>query len=244
MQAIDRTLRRQPDAPADTPGRPPGRKPPRISPRIPTRSELAADATVHVLGILSGLAGGVTLVSLIAGHGSALELAAILIYVAGLVAMLVCSAAYHLAQNFPRAHPRRDLLQRFDHAAIFAMIAGSYTPFTVLALEGGWSVVLTTLIWSLAVAGIVLKLWEPRRLGALSVLPYLLLGWVGISAFYPLFVALGPTTFALIAIGGALYTIGVLFHVWERLPFQNAIWHGFVLAAAAVHYAAVVLAVV
>ena len=211
-------------------------------PRQPSRGELAADAAVHILGLLSGLAGGATLVTLIAGHGSALELAAILIYVAGLIAMLLCSAAYHLAHAFPRAHPRRDLLQRFDHAAIFAMIAGSYTPFTVLALEGGWSVVLTTLIWSLAVAGIVLKLWQPRRFQRFAVAPYLLLGWVGLSAFYPLFLALGPTIFALIAIGGVLYTIGVLFHVWEKLPFQNAIWHGFVLAAAAVHYVAVLLA--
>jgi hemolysin III len=214
-------------------------------PREPSRHELAADTAVHVLGILSGLAGAVTLVTLIAGRNgtagsSALELTAILIYCTGLVAMLVCSAAYHLA----RAHPRRALLQRFDHAAIFAMIAGTYTPFTVLALDGGWSVVLTTLIWSVAVAGIVLKLWQPRRFHQLSVAPYLLLGWVGLSAFFPLLQALGPTTFTLIAVGGVLYTVGVLFHVWERLPFQNAIWHGFVLAAAAVHYAAVVSAVV
>lgn len=214
---------------------PPGR----VGPREPSRREVAADAVVHILGIVSGLAGAVTLVLLIAGHGNSLELAAILIYVAGLVAMFLCSAAYHLA----RAYPRRDLLQRFDHAAIFAMIAGTYTPFTVLTLDGGWSVVLTTLVWSLAVAGIVVKLWRPRRFHSFSALPYLLLGWVGLSAVYPLYLALGPTTFALIAIGGVLYTVGVLFHVWERLPFQNAIWHGFVLAAAAVHYAAVVTAV-
>ncbi len=225
MQARDTVQRRHLDAP--------------LHARQPSRGELAADAAVHILGILSGLAGAATLLTLIAGHGSALELAAILIYVGGLIAMLLCSAAYHLA----RRHPRRDLLQRFDHAAIFAMIAGSYTPFTVLALDGGWSVVLTTLIWSLAVAGIVLKLWQPRRFRRFAVTPYLMLGWVGLSACYPLYLALGPTVFALIAIGGALYTIGVLFHVWEKLPFQNAIWHGFVLAAAAVHYVAVVFAV-
>jgi hemolysin III len=206
--------------------------------REPSRRELAADAAVHILGLMSGIAGGTALVTLIANQGSTLELAATLIYVGGLIAMLVCSAAYNLA----RAHPRRDLLQRFDHAAIFAMIAGSYTPFTVLALDGGWSVVLTTLIWSLAVAGIVMKLWQPRRFRRISLLSYLALGWVGLSACYPLYIALGPTTFILIGIGGALYTIGVLFHVWDKLPYQNAIWHGFVLAAAAVHYAAVLSA--
>ncbi len=225
MQAHDPVQRRHLDVPPEI--------------RQPSRRELAADAAVHGLGILSGIAGAAALVTLIAGHGSGLELAAVLIYVAGLIAMLLCSAAYHLA----RRHPRRDLLQRFDHAAIFAMIAGTYTPFTVLALDGGWSVVLTTLIWSLAVAGIVLKLWRPRRFDRFAVAPYLLLGWVGLSACYPLYVALGPTVFALIAAGGVLYTVGVLFHVWEKLPFQNAIWHGFVLAAAAVHYVAVIFAV-
>lgn len=193
---------------------------------------------MHVLGLISGAGAAAILIYLIARKGSALELAAILIYVVGLAAMLLCSALYHLA----RRHPRRDLLRRFDHAAIFAMIAGSYTPFTVLALEGGWSVVLTTLIWSLAVAGIVGKLWQPRRFDRLAALPYLLLGWVGVSAFYPLFVALGPVTFGLILAGGLLYTIGAAFHAWERLPFQNAIWHAFVLAAAAVHYTAILAA--
>jgi len=215
------------------------------APRAQSRRELAADAIVHALGLASGVAGAIALVSLIAARdgargGNALELAAILIYAAGLIAMLGCSAAYHLA----RKHPRRDLLQRFDHAAIFAMIAGTYTPFTVLALEGGWSVVLTTLIWSVAIVGIVLKLWQPRRFRSLSAAPYLLLGWVGLSAFFPLLGAVGPLTLSLIVIGGLLYSVGALFHVWERLPFQNAIWHGFVVAAAAVHYAAVVSGVV
>ena len=208
--------------------------------RRPSASEVAADLAVHAVGIAAGLTGIVTLVVLIAGRGDALELAAILIYSAGLITMLGCSAAYHMLV----AHPRRSLLRRFDHAAIFAMIAGTYTPFTVLALEGSWSVVLTTLIWSLAVAGMVLKLWWPNRFHSLSIASYLLLGWVGLSAFFPLLGALGPLPVGLILGGGLLYTIGVLFHAWERLPFQNAIWHSFVVAAAALHYAAVISGVV
>lgn len=205
-----------------------------------SRHELLADCAIHILGLASGSIGAASLLALIAARGSWLEFGALSIYAVGLVAMLSCSAAYNLARN----SRFRAFLRRCDHAAIFAMIAGTYTPFTVLALDGGWSVVLTTLIWSIAVAGIVLKLWQPRRFHSLSVAPYLLLGWVGLSAIFPLLQALGPTTFTLIAVGGVLYTVGVLFHVWERLPFQNAIWHGFVLAAAAVHYAAVVSAVV
>jgi hemolysin III len=168
--------------------------------------------------------------------GDPLKLAAILLYVAGLLAMLSCSAAYNLV----REHWCRPALRRCDHAAIFAMIAGSYTPFTLLSLSGGWSVSLTAIIWSLALAGIALKLWGPSRsMRTLAILPYLLLGWIGLSAIFPLLTALGPQTFSLIVLGGLFYSVGVLFHMWDSLPFQNAIWHGFVLAGTATHYVAI-----
>ena len=125
------------------------------------------------------------------------------------------------------------------------MIAGTYTPFTLLSLSDGWSVGLTAIIWSLALCGMALKLWAPPRSSrTLSVAPYLLLGWIGLSAIFPLLTALGPQTFGLIVLGGLFYSIGVLFHVWDSLPFQNAIWHGFVLAGAATHYAAILDGVV
>jgi hemolysin III len=206
------------------------------NPRAQSRGELVADAVVHALGLASGVIGAIALVSLIAGNGNGLELAAILIYAAGLIAMLGCSAAYHVA----RAHPRRDLLQRFDHAAIFAMIAGTYTPFTILGLEGGWRIGMTVAVWALAGVGIAVKLFAPaRRSTRISTALYLALGWMGVVAIEPLLHGVSPAVLILIAIGGGLYSVGVVFHALQRMPYQNAIWHAFVLAAAMVHFAAV-----
>ena len=210
------------------------------APRNPSRSELAADFIVHIIGIAAASIGGASLVALIAARGNLLEFGALLIYALGIVAVFCCSAAYHLARN---SHWRA-FLRRCDHAAIFVMIAGTYTPFTLLRLEGVWSWGLTTAVWSIAAVGIVIKLCRGCDLRYASIAPYLLLGWLGIIAIDPLFHSLGWQTLALIAVGGVLYSVGVVFHVWERLPFQNAIWHGFVLAAASVHFAAVVTGVV
>jgi hemolysin III len=210
------------------------------APRHPSRRELAADFIVHVIGIAAGSIGGATLVALIAARGNWLEFGALLIYALGIVAMFCCSAAYHLARN----SPWRAFLRRCDHAAIFVMIAGTYTPFTLLRLEGAWSWGLTTAVWSIAGFGIAMKLCRRHDLRFASIAPYLLLGWIGVIAIDPLFQSLGWQTLGLIGLGGVLYTVGVVFHAWERLPFQNAIWHSFVLAAASVHFAAVVTGVV
>lgn len=211
-----------------------------VVPRRQSRHEFAADCIVHILGLAAGSIGGATLVAMIAARGDWLELGALLIYAFGMMAMLCCSAAYNLARN----SPWRSILRRCDHAAIFVMIAGTYTPFTLLRLDGAWSWGLTAAVWSIAGAGMLVKLCRGCDVRYASIAPYLLLGWIGIIAIDPLAHALGWQTLALIALGGVLYTIGVLFHIWERLPFQNAIWHAFVLAAASVHYAAIVNGVV
>lgn len=211
-----------------------------VAPRDPTRYEIAADCIIHILGIAGGSIGGATLVALIAARGDWLELGALLIYAAGMIAMFSFSAAYNLARN----SRWRTALRRCDHAAIFIMIAGTYTPFTLLRLDGAWSWGLTTAVWSIAGVGALVKLCRRCDLRYASVAPYLLLGWIGVIAIDPLFRSLGWETLGLIGLGGALYVIGVGFHIWDRLPFQNAIWHAFVLAAAAVHYAAVVQGVV
>lgn len=207
--------------------------------REPSRREMVADAIVHIVGLIAGIGGAVVLLTLGALWGDAFDIAALLIYALGLLAMLICSAAYNLA----RGNARRALLRRFDHAAIFAMIAGTYTPFTTLRLDGAWGIGLTAAVWGIAIVGIVLKLWKPHLVEKASVPLYLALGWIIVVALNPLIGALDLSTLILLAVGGLLYTAGVVFHVWERLPYQNAAWHGFVLAAAAVHYAAIVDAV-
>lgn len=199
-----------------------------------TRDQMA-DRVVHVVGIGLGTAAAIALVVVTAIAGEAGDLVPILIYAIGLVAMLGCSAAY----NVFNASVRREWLRRFDHAAIFAMIAGTYTPFTT-RLAGDWASGLTVAIWAVAATGIVLKLLRPRHIEAISIVLYLALGWIGLVAVGPFRSALDARTLALLTLGGVIYTAGVVFHLWRRLPYQNAIWHGFVLVAASVHYVAVI----
>ena len=207
--------------------------------RLYDERELALDRAIHWIGIAAGAAGAIALlVVFVGGHGSR-GLLAVLLYAACLMAMLCCSAAYNLSAP----SPRQEWLRRFDHAAIFLMIAGTYTPFTVLRLGGGWSILLTALVWSIALAGAAAKLAFPRRLEGASVAVYLALGWIGVVAARPIVAALDPTVLILLAAGGLLYTVGTAFHLWRSLPFQNAIWHACVLAAAGCHYAAVLLSV-
>ena len=203
--------------------------------REPLSRELLADGIVHALGLALGVAGAATLVALVVLDGNPALVAPLCVYAAGLVAMLGCSAAYNLL----RSSRCRDWLRRFDHAAIFAMIAGTYTPFTTLGLDGGWSSGLTAVIWSVAAVGIALKLWQPRRIETISVALYLGLGWIGLIALGPFRAALATSTLSLLAAGGIVYSLGVVFHLWRGLPYHNAIWHGFVLVAAGIHYLAV-----
>jgi len=205
--------------------------------RALTRRELVADGVIHVVGITAGLIGAAILVIAAA---SPLELAAVATYSGGLLAMLGCSAAYQLL----RSSRRRELLRCFDHSAIFLMIAGTYTPFTLLRIRPFWDVALTAAVWSIAATGIALRLLRPHVFDRVSIAFYLALGWAGLAAIAPLVPFVQTSTLVLLGVGGLLYTVGIAFHLWERLPFQNAIWHAFVLIAAAVHYAAVLKEIV
>lgn len=162
-------------------------------------------------------------------------LAGLIAYCIGLLAMIGCSALYHLA----RASRRRGLFRRLDHAAIFLLIAGTYTPFTLDGLFGADGQILLACIWALALVGVGLKLLLPPVLERVSIAIYLLMGWSGVTVLDVLLSAASRSALALLAAGGAFYTVGVVFHVWERLRFQNAIWHAFVLLGAACHYAAI-----
>lgn len=203
-----------------------------------TRREIVADAVVHAIGLVAACVGAVVLIGFVLHGGAYGALPAVALYTLGLFVMLGCSCAYNLAP----ASPRKEKLRQFDQAGIFLMIAGTYTPFTTLGLGGPWAVGLTSFVWLAAIAGACLKLFFPRRFDRLTIAAYLTLGWAGAVAVAPLTDALGLTTLALIAVGGVLYSVGVVFHLAERLPFQAAIWHGFVVTAAGVHYAAVLRA--
>src|SRR5436190_6665662 len=200
-------------------------------------AEIIADGAVHVIGVCLGLIGAVTIVA-IAVKTERIEVTPILIYVIGLVTMLALSAAY----NMWPVSPAKWVLRRFDHSAIYLLIAGTYTPFLVQMKSALASAGLGVGVWVSAAIGMALKLALPGRFDRLAVVLCLLLGWSGVIAYDTLASALPSASLWLLAIGGMLYSLGVVFHIWRRLRFHNAIWHGFVLIAASCHYSAVLLA--
>jgi hemolysin III len=200
-----------------------------------SRGERAADAVVHVLGVSAALAAGAALAVTAPRPAGAHVVVALGPYAAGLLAMLGCSALYNMSGE----GPRKALLRRLDHAAIFAMIAGTYTPVALLAVGGAWGRGLLAVVWAGAVGGAALKLVAPARFERASIAAYLLLGWAGLAALQPLLAALPPRDVALLVAGGLLYSLGVVVHLSTHLPYHNAIWHALVLAAAACHYAVV-----
>lgn len=217
--------------------------PVRVYPRGPraySAGELAADRWVHRVGVVLGAVAAGVLLGLAVLRLPATGVAAILLYVFGLMAMLVCSAVYHGTEP----SPRREVLRRFDHAAIFLMIAGTYTPFTTIVLGGLWGSAIIVLVWAGALFGVAMKLAFPRRFERLSIAVYLALGWVIVIALGPLTERLAPADLALLVGGGVIYSIGTGIHLWHRLPYQNALWHGLVVLAAMCHYAAILRAAV
>ncbi len=197
--------------------------------------ELIADGIVHAVGVMVGIVSIIALVILAAPVVGAWEFTSILVYGTGLLTVLTISALYNL---WP-VSPVKWLLRRFDHSAIYLLIAGTYTPFITQMKANVESSLLLVGVWLTSMVGIALKLKFPGRFDRLSILLYLLLSWSGVMAYESVFGTLPASTLWLLAIGGILYTIGVLFHLWEGLRFQNAIWHSFVLVAAACHYTAV-----
>jgi hemolysin III len=215
------------------------RQVPSLTVHYPTPVERSADQWVHVIGLAAGGLGGLTLLGLTLGLGRLSQAAAIGVYALCLVAMLFCSAAYNLAS--PR---RRPLLRRFDHAAIFLMIAGSYTPFTTQRLHGAWAWGMTGAVWILALAGAGGKLFLPGLAKGFWVVLYLALGWVVLVALKPMLAGVSLVAMILLLAGGLVYSMGVIVYLRDSLPFRRAIWHGFVLAAAATHYTAILTGVV
>jgi hemolysin III len=199
-------------------------------------AELWADGAVHALGVVLTLVGATALLMAAAGRVSTGQFAAAGVYLATLALSIGASAAYNV---WPVSRTKW-LLRRLDHSAIYLLIAGTYTPFMV---EVGAHRMLA-LVWCVAAAGIVLKLARPGRFDRLAILLYLALGWSGFAVYDAVAASLSGTVVALIVAGGIAYSVGVVFHVWEKLRFQNAVWHGFVLVASGVFYSAVLIGVV
>jgi hemolysin III len=199
------------------------------------RAELIADGIVHGIGVFGGLVAATVLIVLTAVYATALDVAVVSVYVAGLLAMLVLSATYNL---WPVSRAKW-VLRRFDHSAIYLLIAATYTPIIMELKDSVTAMVLLAGVWCVAIVGIVIKLVLPGRFDRLSVGLYLTMGWSGVMLYGRVVATLPTLALGFVAAGGALYSLGVIFHAWQRLRFQNAIWHCFVLLGAACHYTAV-----
>jgi hemolysin III len=204
--------------------------------REQSAGEEIANSLTHGLGVVLTLVVGPALVVVAIGTTDPWRIVASAIYATTLLLLYTSSMLYH-ALRAPRA---KAIFQRIDHSAIYLLIAGSYTPFTLITLRGPWGWTLFSVIWSLAVVGIVLKSTFGARLRALSTAVYLGMGWLAIVALRPLIMVVPPRGMAWLVAGGLFYTLGVVFYVRdERRRYHHAVWHLFVLAGSMAHFCAV-----
>jgi len=198
------------------------------------REELANTLT-HGLGLVASAVAGAVLVALAARAGDAWQIVGAAIYSAALLLLYAASTAYHGA----RPGATKGVLEIFDHCAIYLMIAGTYTPFTLVALRGPWGWSLLGVIWALALAGVVFKVAFIGRFNLLSTLVYIGMGWLVVVAAVPMVQALSAAALAWLVAGGLLFTLGTYFYQRRRFPFSHAVWHLFVLAGSVCHFFAV-----
>ncbi|MDP3803421.1 hemolysin III family protein [Brevundimonas sp.] len=205
-----------------------------------TPAEKTADLIVHVVGLTLAAVGGIVLAVLAAMYVGIGAVAATATYALCLVAMLTVSTIY----NQTRPCAARPILRRMDEAAIFLMIAGSYTPFTTQRFEGAWAIGFTLLVWGVALAGVFVKLVAPRISDAFWSAVYIGFGWLAVLALKPMIDTVHPVALGLLVLGGLIYTAGVFVFISPTVKFRRAIWHGFVVTGATVHWAAVLVGVV
>jgi hemolysin III len=205
-----------------------------------TLGEEIAHAVTHGIGVVLSVAGLALLVTYAVLYGDVWHITSCSIYGATLVLLYTASTLYH-GIPMPRA---KKLLQRFDHAAIFLLIAGTYTPFTLVNLRGSWGWTLFGLVWGVAIIGVLLELLKDVRLKWLSLSLYLGLGWLVVIAIKPLIDAVEVGGIILLLAGGLCYSLGVIFYIWRRLAYHHAVWHLFVLAGSVLHFFSVFFYVV
>jgi hemolysin III len=203
-------------------------------------AEEIAHAVTHGVGVLLSVAGLIVLVVLAMLRGDAWHLVSCSVYGTTLVLLYTASTLYHALP----ASRAKNLFRVLDHSAIYLLIAGTYTPFTLVNLRGGWGWSLFGVVWGLAIMGVVLEALAGRRVRVLSVGLYLALGWMVAVAVRPLLASVEPGGLLLLLLGGLAYSGGVAFYGWRRLPYHHAIWHVCVMAGSLFHYFAVLYYVI
>lgn len=203
--------------------------------RLQSRTEEVANSLTHALALALVMVGGPVLIVTALREGTATDVVAVSVFAAAMALMYFASAVYHALKPGRAKH----VFHVLDHAAIYLLIAGTYTPFTLGVLKGTWGWTLFGVIWALAILGIALKLVAGFRWHKLSIAVYVAMGWIAIVAIKPLMDALPAAGLAWLVAGGLAYTAGVAFYVNRRLRYSHAIWHLFVLAGTACHYVAI-----
>ena len=203
------------------------------------RDEIA-NALTHGLGAAAALAGGAVLITLAAIHGDGWQLAGAIVFGITLLLLYTASTLYHAIQH-PIAKGR---LKVFDHCAIYLLIAGTYTPFTLIGLRGPWGWGLFAAIWTIALAGVVFKLFHTGRFPRLSTALYVAMGWLVVVAIKPMLASIDVWTLGWLLAGGVFYTAGMYLYHRESIPYAHAIWHLFVIAGSVCHFVAVAAQVV
>jgi hemolysin III len=208
-------------------------------PRYSVGEEIANSMT-HGVGVVFSIAGLAVLTAFASVFGTAWHIVSCSIYGATQILLYTTSTLYHSIPQ-PRA---KAILRVFDHAAIFLLIAGTYTPFTLVNLRGPWGWSLFGIIWGLAILGIALQSLLIRHRPVITALPYVAMGWVVLIAVKPLLASVASGGLVLLVAGGLAYTLGSVFYVWRRLPYHHAIWHVFVLAGSVLHFFAILFYVI
>ena len=191
----------------------------------------------HLVGAVLALAGSVVLIVLAARLGDPWKIVSFSVYGVMLVTLYVFSALYHSVHG-----PAKNVLRKFDHCSIYLLIAGTYTPFALVSLRGSWGWWIFGVIWALALVGIVQEIWLAKGARILSLIIYILMGWLAMVAVLPLWQALTPAGFAWLAAGGACYTLGIVFYATDhKVRHGHGLWHLFVLGGSTCHFFTVLL---
>ena len=193
------------------------------------------NSITHAVGAALAAVSGVFLVVVAARGGDPWKIVSFSVYAAMLLTLYMTSSLYHSVRG-----AAKDVLRKLDHCAIYLLIAGTYTPFTLVSLRGAWGWSMFGVVWTLAVAGIAQEIWYASGARVLSLVIYVLMGWLAVVGVMPLLAALGWDGFAWLAAGGLFYTVGIAFYAFEhKVRHGHGIWHLFVLGGSICHYVAV-----
>ncbi|MBT3394566.1 MAG: hemolysin III family protein [Waddliaceae bacterium] len=198
------------------------------------------NSLTHGFGLILSVIGLPLLITIASLYGTAMHIVSCSIYATTLVILYASSTCYHHSRS-PR---RKRFFHIMDHISIYLLIAGSYTPFALVTLRGPWGWSLFGVVWGIALTGTIIKIFFTGRFDLLSTLLYLAMGWIVVIAVVPLVRNLAPSGLAYLIAGGLAYSLGVIFYLWEKLPFSHAVWHLFVLAGSVFHYYAIMFYVV